>query len=378
MTTDLGTAALARAAALAKQGRAEDAFVAFQEAAGAGDTYAKFTVGRSLLLGMGTSIDVRTGTQYLMQASSGGSGEAALMLASVAIGDRVLKRDPSVIAGVIDSMARAGNYEARRALAVLFAATDPDRSIAILEQQRTHDDLSRRIVSRAGDKGSSAPAAASLPAGATITSLVDSFVRVPERSVISDRPHVMLSEQVLAPLHCHYLIAFAEKFWQPSRVFDPTGMSTARRPIRTSSDVVVDGWMEDLSLRLIQLRMATAAGGELTCAEPLTLLHYLPGQEYLPHLDALPEAALAERVPQAGQRWRTVCCYLNNVDVGGETEFPTAQIKVEPRQGRAVIFDNLTPSGSIDPESRHAGLPLNVGEKFLATLWLRERTFRAF
>jgi hypothetical protein len=43
-----------------------------------------------------------------------------------------------------------------------------------------------------------------------------------------------------------------------------------------------------------------------------------------------------------------------------------------------VIFDNLAPDGQPDPRTLHAGLPVREGEKWLATLWLRERRYRAF
>jgi hypothetical protein len=43
-----------------------------------------------------------------------------------------------------------------------------------------------------------------------------------------------------------------------------------------------------------------------------------------------------------------------------------------------VLFDNVGPDGRPDADTLHAGLPVERGEKWLGTLWLRERPLRAF
>ena len=73
-----------------------------------------------------------------------------------------------------------------------------------------------------------------------------------------------------------------------------------------------------------------------------------------------------------------MCAYLNDVEAGGATRFPVADVTVPPRAGAAIAFRNLTADGQPDPDSLHAGLPVERGEKWLATLWLRQRSCRAF
>jgi hypothetical protein len=62
----------------------------------------------------------------------------------------------------------------------------------------------------------------------------------------------------------------------------------------------------------------------------------------------------------------------------GATEFPVAGVTVVPKAGTAVVFDNLLPDGSPDPDSLRAGLPVERGVKWLATLWLRQGRYREF
>ncbi|MCC7247295.1 MAG: 2OG-Fe(II) oxygenase superfamily protein, partial [Lysobacter sp.] len=44
----------------------------------------------------------------------------------------------------------------------------------------------------------------------------------------------------------------------------------------------------------------------------------------------------------------------------------------------SMRFDDAHPEGRLDPDSLHAGLPVIAGEKWLATLWIRQRRYRDF
>ncbi|RFF68703.1 hypothetical protein D0A40_05290 [Xanthomonas campestris pv. raphani] len=102
----------------------------------------------------------------------------------------------------------------------------------------------------------------------------------------------------------------------------------------------------------------------------------MPGEHYRPHRDYLPPNTIAIDRPAAGNRLRTVCVYLNAVQAGGATDFPIAGVRVQPRAGAVVCFDNLLADGTPDPDSLHAGLPVDAGSKWLGTLWFRERRYR--
>ena len=49
-------------------------------------------------------------------------------------------------------------------------------------------------------------------------------------------------------------------------------------------------------------------------------------------------------------------------------------LQVQPEKGTAVFFENVNPKTS-EPfiESLHAGEPVIAGEKWLATLWIRNQ-----
>jgi prolyl 4-hydroxylase len=124
----------------------------------------------------------------------------------------------------------------------------------------------------------------------------------------------------------------------------------------------------------IEQRLATLLEIPVSHGEGLQVLHYLPGQEYEPHFDWFdPEQpGYAAITAAGGQRIASVVMYLNTPAQGGGTAFPELGLTVTARRGAAVYFAY---EGG-DLSSLHAGLPVQKGEKWIATKWLRERPYK--
>ena len=192
-----------------------------------------------------------------------------------------------------------------------------------------------------------------------------------------ERPAIDTFDDVLAALDCEYVIAAASGRMQRSLVHDPRTGGPMLHPMRTSSSMTFAADDSDFWLRQLQRRLAALTDMPLASAEPLAVLRYANGEEYRPHRDYLRDPAeLAADAP--GQRLRTVFCYLTDVDAGGATDFPLLGVRVEPRRGRVVMFDNVGADGAPDADTLHAGMPVIRGRKWLATLWMRERATRAW
>ena len=97
----------------------------------------------------------------------------------------------------------------------------------------------------------------------------------------------------------------------------------------------------------------------------LQVLRYAVGQEYRPHHDAIEG--------ETNQRVLTFLVYLNDDYDGGATEFLSTGLKLKGAKGDGLLFRNADVSGVPDPASRHAGLPVLNGEKYLASRWIRQR-----
>lgn len=126
----------------------------------------------------------------------------------------------------------------------------------------------------------------------------------------------------------------------------------------------------------IEQRIAELTGTPPENGEGLQVLHYLPGQHYVPHWDYFPpespSSADIVRPELGGQRVATFVAYLNTVPLGGETEFPRAGVKVAAVQGNACFFSYRTADGQLDPLTLHSGNAVMDGEKWIAVKWLRE------
>ncbi|WP_040145856.1 prolyl hydroxylase family protein, partial [Xanthomonas citri] len=189
-------------------------------------------------------------------------------------------------------------------------------------------------------------------------------------------PRIEEYAAVLSADECRLLMLLARPHLRASKVIDPNDASTQRAPIRTSRGATLDPIIEDFAARAAQARLAACAQLPLAHAEPLSVLCYAPGEQYRAHRDYLPPGTIAADRPTAGNRQRTVCVYLNDVGAGGDTEFPIAGVRVRPRPGTLVCFDNLHADGRPDADSLHAGLPVTAGSKWLGTLWFRQQRYR--
>ena len=67
----------------------------------------------------------------------------------------------------------------------------------------------------------------------------------------------------------------------------------------------------------------------------------------------------------------TFMIYLNNVKNGGETFFPNLNIKITPKMGTALIWNNLLVDGSINPYSEHQSISVKEDEKYIITKWFK-------
>jgi len=106
-------------------------------------------------------------------------------------------------------------------------------------------------------------------------------------------------------------------------------------------------------------------------SENLQLLRYEVGQFYQHHNDFIDYQV--DR--PTGPRILTFFLYLNDVEQGGETNFPRIGLSVQPKRGRAVLwpsaFDydlNLN-----DIRSDHQAMPVIKGIKYGANAWIHLR-----
>lgn len=186
--------------------------------------------------------------------------------------------------------------------------------------------------------------------------------------VLSERPDVRRVERLFTATECDYLRQIAESDYEPSVVNNAMGQPM-RDPIRTSDGATIHWMIEDPAVHALNRRLAAVSGTRYEQGEATLILRYKGEQEYKPHFDFVRS--------ETNQRFKTVLVYLNHDYKGGETYFPEIDLKVKGRKGDALIFTSALPNRSVDPLSKHAGLPVTSGAKYLCTKWIREKRWIA-
>lgn len=284
------------------------------------------------------------------EAGRAGDGEALLALANWKLFGLYGPRDPSGAHDLLERAAAAGNLEAARTRAYLIGngtgcASDPARGRQLIEALGGEDP--------------------SIAHQLALLSQIPPAERAAElrTDILSEDPAVRIVHGLLLEAECRYLMAVAERSLQPSFIVDPRSGRRIPHPVRTSMGMSFGPTEEDLVVHAINGLLAAATGTDISWGEPLQILRYSPGQEYKPHVDALPGIA--------NQRAWTVLVYLNDDYSGGETGFTELDLTVRGNPGDALVFRNISPDGRSDGRTRHAGLPVTSGVKWLATRWIR-------
>jgi|CXWL01.1.fsa_nt_gi predicted 2-oxoglutarate/Fe(II)-dependent dioxygenase YbiX len=201
------------------------------------------------------------------------------------------------------------------------------------------------------------------------------WLQPPQMLRLNKEPQIGLARNFLTPAQCAWFIEQGRPRLTPALVYRAEAAAGAPASERTNREAPFGLFNADVVTCLLQARLQIAIGISAVQFEPLTLLHYKPGQEFKPHVDFLDGAkpGHAEDLRLRGQRVVTALVYLNDDFDGGETDFPELQLRHKPSRGDALVFTNVTLQGSPDPKTRHAGLAPTRGEKWVLSQWVRDR-----
>ncbi|XP_041376290.1 prolyl 4-hydroxylase subunit alpha-1-like [Gigantopelta aegis] len=135
--------------------------------------------------------------------------------------------------------------------------------------------------------------------------------------------------------------------------------------------------VERLSRRVSEITgLLTDFRDNRTLAEPLQVLNYGIGGQYVPHYDYFVDSEQLKYstgfIKDSGDRLATFMFYLGDVDAGGATVFPVLGIGAQPIKYAAVFWYNYTPDGQPDPRTKHGGCPVLYGQKWVANKWIRQ------
>jgi len=210
-----------------------------------------------------------------------------------------------------------------------------------------------------------------LDASGTMVDAGDKWVEV---QMQRHNPELMVFANLLSPAECDALMEAARPRLSRSLTVDIKTGGEELNPARTSQGMFFER-RENAVVQRLEARIAKLLSWPLQNGEGLQVLRYPPGAQYQPHYDYFDplEPGTPAILKRGGQRVATLIIYLFEPEEGGATVFPDIGLQVPPRRGSAVFFSYAQAhpvSGTL-----HGGEPVKVGEKWIATKWLREREF---
>jgi prolyl 4-hydroxylase len=158
------------------------------------------------------------------------------------------------------------------------------------------------------------------------------------------------------------LIATATRKGMSEALITPYGSNDlVPSSTRTNTAAWLD-FQQDGLVSKIENKIAEVTGTMPEDAENLQVLHYADGNQYFhEHRDYFdPKEDPPENFAQGGNRMVTVITYLKTPTRGGETYFTKLDLKLKVKPGDAIVFWNLKPDGTPDPDTYHSALPPEV------------------
>lgn len=282
---------------------------------------------------------------------------------------------------MIDAMIAVGHQPgaAQRCVASAFTKYHPEILTTLMASEAGREAvqiLRQHVQEQPGTYVDAAP----------LTHILDPAKIGPNRFVVDQQqitvtlnmtaPRIAVFDNLLSALECDALIELSEGKLDCSKTVDAqTGQSLEHEDRRSQGTYFRKG--ENPLVSLIDARIATLLDWPVSHGEDLQILRYTVGGEYKPHFDYFDPtlAGSGSHLLRGGQRIATLVIYLNDVLEGGATIFPSCGLEIRPKRGSAVYFSYQMSDGSVDSMSLHGGGPVLVGEKWIATKWLREQPF---
>jgi prolyl 4-hydroxylase len=206
----------------------------------------------------------------------------------------------------------------------------------------------------------------------------------------AESPRIIEIPNFLSQQECDHFIGLGQSAgMKPALLVGSKSGIDIQDDSRTNTSTWLRHSTTDVTANIVQ-RIADIVKLPVINAEQIQMIYYKPSEYYRAHYDgwkmpANPEERNEEeRIIksrymdlQGGQRLVTCLVYLNEVEKGGATRFPNLEWEVQPAPGKLLVFWNVHEgTNELHPNSLHAGMPVEAGEKWAFNLWFREADAR--
>lgn len=190
--------------------------------------------------------------------------------------------------------------------------------------------------------------------------------------VDTDKAELFAVGDFLSAAECERLCLMVDLTARPSSLHE-LGYDSGFRTSYSGDLDPYDSFVKGISRRIDDLLGLPSKVGEAIQGQ-----RYLPGQQFKAHNDWFytTEKYWELERKRGGQRSWTTMAFLNDVEEGGETHFTNIGIKIEPKPGVLLIWNNALPDGTPNEDTIHAGTPVVQGSKYIITKWYRTREWK--
>lgn len=190
----------------------------------------------------------------------------------------------------------------------------------------------------------------------------------------NDYPQIELYEDFLSDQECEEIKKLSKEKLENSTVVDyDTGGGQEKNEYRNSKNTSLDGKLYPF-VKDIETRISKLFKIDQNRFEPLTVINYQPGEYFKPHHDFFHENPNGKNdyMKYGGNRVGTVIIYLNDVEEGGETNFPNLGLSFFCKKGNLIYFNYDYKDQTLKDKTLHQGVPTISSEKWITTTWIRE------
>jgi prolyl 4-hydroxylase len=187
--------------------------------------------------------------------------------------------------------------------------------------------------------------------------------------IVQDNYIILEINNFLSNEECDEIIKNAneQKLHLSTVISDTNNIDTYDNNSRKSYTTWLNKHKNDINIDIKISKLATYLTNRPdTHFEDLQVVYYPPGGFFSPHYDATPITSDSK----TKYREYTLIIYLNDVEEGGETEFPLINLIITPKKGKAILFRSINENQEIINESLHTGKPVIKGEKWICNKWI--------
>ena len=184
---------------------------------------------------------------------------------------------------------------------------------------------------------------------------------------INDDPVILKINNFISYDHCDSILNdLKDKNFFEAEVIGDDGKTKISKGRSNKTFIVRDEIIESVNLFVEKLKKTfELESKDLT---KIQVQKYSEKEKYLSHLDSYSKKFMDKEC--VAQRHVTFIMYLNEVEKGGETYFPLLDLKIEPKKGSLIAFENCFRNTIYThPKSLHGSKSIKSGKKYILNFW---------